>query len=188
MRNRHIKTVFGNCRGNKCIAKWNERIIAKTVYLPQYAIIFIFYIILSSYLIQYSTTAYTVIAKNVIHLHLLTANGCLTFTVHFFLTFSPTEAGLFLFMEVGSIRIMHVSLQFVTFSSFTLIIIYFVKVKTKPRGIYHTWYQWRTQDFFKGGGFQIGPKISQRLSQPLNKRGGGGGGGGKRTLFFFFLV
>ena len=46
--------------------------------------------------------------------------------------------------------------------------------------------QARTQDFFKGGGggfniFNNGPKISQRLSQPLNK---GGGGGGKRTLFF----
>ena len=45
-----------------------------------------------------------------------------------------------------------------------------------------------------GGGLKSGPN-SQRLSQPLYKRGRGGGGGGggrgKRTLFFFecfFLV
>ena len=37
-----------------------------------------------------------------------------------------------------------------------------------------------------GGGFKIGPKISHRLSHPVNKQGGGGGGG-KRTLFFFFF-
>ena len=38
--------------------------------------------------------------------------------------------------------------------------------------------QGRIQDFLGGGGHK-----SQRLSQPLNKRGGGGG---KRTLFFVF--